>query len=59
MLRALGISSVKLLTNNPSKVAGLESAGVAVVERVAHHMPTNPHNADYVATKQARSGHIV
>ena len=58
MLRALGIDAVRLLTNNPGKVAGLERAGIAVVERVAHHMPVNPHNADYLATKRARSGHL-
>ena len=52
MLRALGIDEVRLLTNNPAKVAGLEAAGIAVVERVAHHMPVNPHNADYLATKK-------
>ena len=53
MLRALGVDRVRLLTNNPAKVAGLEAAGIAVVERVAHHMPANPHNADYLATKQS------
>ena len=58
MLRALGIDSVRLLTNNPGKLAGLESEGIEVVERVAHHMPTNPHNADYIATKKKRSGHL-
>jgi GTP cyclohydrolase II len=58
MLRALGIDQVRLLTNNPNKVAGLESEGIGVVERVAHHMPTNPHNADYIATKRKRSGHL-
>jgi GTP cyclohydrolase II len=58
MLRGLGIDRLRLLTNNPTKVAGLEAEGITVVERVAHHMPTNPHNADYVATKQARSGHL-
>ncbi len=58
MLRALGIDEVRLLTNNPSKVDGLEAAGIRVAERVAHHMPTNPHNADYIATKQRRSGHL-
>lgn len=58
MLRALGISEVRLLTNNPAKVAALEAAGISVAERVPHHMPTNPHNADYIATKQARSGHL-
>ncbi len=58
MLRALGIDRVRLLTNNPGKVAGLEGEGIEVVERVAHHMPTNPHNADYLATKRKRSGHL-
>ena len=58
MLRALGIDQVRLLTNNPNKVAGLEAAGVRVLERVAHHMPANPHNADYLATKRKKSGHL-
>jgi len=58
MLRALGIDRVRLLTNNPAKVAGLEREGIAVEARIAHHMPTNPHNADYIATKQSRSGHL-
>ena len=58
MLGALGIDEVRLLTNNPAKVAGLEAAGIRVAERVAHHMPTNPHNADYIATKKAKSGHL-
>ena len=58
MLRALGIDEVRLLTNNPAKVEGLEAAGIKVVERVAHHMPANPHNADYLATKQKKSGHL-
>jgi GTP cyclohydrolase II len=58
MLRALGIDQVRLLTNNPNKVAGLETAGIAVTERVPHHMPANPHNADYLATKRKKSGHL-
>lgn len=58
MLNALGVDAVRLLTNNPAKVEGLENAGVKVIERVAHHMPTNPHNADYIATKKAKSGHL-
>jgi GTP cyclohydrolase II len=58
MLRALGIEEVRLLTNNPAKVSGLEGAGIRVVERVAHHMPANPHNADYLAVKRTRSGHL-
>jgi len=59
MLRALGIDEVRLLTNNPNKVAGIEAAGITVAERVAHHMPANPHNADYLATKRKKSGHLI
>jgi GTP cyclohydrolase II len=59
MLRALGIDRVRLLTNNPNKMKGLEAAGIEVVERVAHQMPANPHNADYLATKRKRSGHLL
>ena len=59
MLLALGIHTVRLLTNNPNKVAGLEAAGIRVAERVPHHMPANPHNADYLATKRKKSGHLL
>jgi GTP cyclohydrolase II len=58
ILHALGIEEVRLLTNNPVKVEGLESAGIKVVERVGHRMPANPHNADYLATKREKSGHL-
>ena len=58
ILRALGIDEVRLLTNNPKKVAALEAEGIKVAERVAHHMPSNPHNADYLAVKRSRSGHL-
>ena len=53
-----GENDVRLLTNNPAKVAGLEASGIRVIERVGHHMPTNPHNADYLAVKRSRSGHL-
>jgi GTP cyclohydrolase II len=59
MLRALGITEVRLLTNNPNKVKGLEAAGIKVAERIMHQMPINPHNADYLATKRKRSGHLL
>jgi GTP cyclohydrolase II len=59
ILRALGIEEVRLLTNNPAKVDGLRNAGIRVAERVGHHMPANPHNADYLATKREKSGHIL
>ncbi len=58
MLRALGIDRVRLLTNNPAKETGLEAAGIAVAEQVPHAMPANPHNADYLATKRRKSGHL-
>jgi GTP cyclohydrolase II len=57
MLTLLGQEQVRLLTNNPAKVAGLEAAGVRVVERVPHHLPPNPHNERYLATKRDRTGH--
>ena len=59
MLRALGIDEVRLLTNNPNKVEGLKAAGIKVADRVAHQMPANPHNADYLATKRKKSGHLL
>lgn len=58
ILHALGIDRVRLLTNNPAKVEGLRRAGISAVERVGHTMPANPHNADYLATKREKSGHL-
>ena len=58
VLRKLGIEEVRLLTNNPRKVEALEREGIRVAQRVAHHMPANPHNADYLAVKKAKSGHL-
>jgi GTP cyclohydrolase II len=58
ILRKLGIAEVRLLTNNPRKVEALQAEGIRVAERVAHHMPANPHNADYLAVKKAKSGHL-
>ncbi|MBY8829067.1 GTP cyclohydrolase II [Hephaestia mangrovi] len=57
MLQLLGQDRIRLLTNNPAKVAGLEAAGITVVERVAHKLPPNPHNERYLATKRDRTGH--
>lgn len=58
MLKYLGFASVRLMTNNPDKVAALVRFGVEVVERVAHSFPTNPHNEAYLATKKAKAGHL-
>nr|WP_230206603.1 GTP cyclohydrolase II [Novosphingobium sp. Gsoil 351] len=59
MLELLGAGPIRLLTNNPAKVAALEGAGVTVVERVPHALPANPHNRRYLATKRDRSGHLL
>jgi len=59
MLALLGVHEVRLLTNNPAKVAALEAAGVAVIERVPHHLPPNPHNRRYLETKRDRAGHLL
>ncbi len=57
MLRLLSVEQVRLLTNNPEKVAGLEAEGVAVVERLPLKITANPHNAHYLDTKRDRTGH--
>ncbi|MBT2186451.1 GTP cyclohydrolase II [Sphingobium nicotianae] len=57
MLDLLGIGQVRLLTNNPAKVAGLEAAGVTVAERLPLALPSNPFNERYLATKRDRTGH--
>lgn len=59
MLDLLGVPAVRLLTNNPAKVAALEAVGVTVSERVAHQLPANPHNARYLDTKRDRTGHLL
>ncbi|MGF1608643.1 MAG: GTP cyclohydrolase II [Kiloniellales bacterium] len=58
MLRLLGFRAVRLLTNNPAKVAGLQRCGIAVKERVPHSFQSNGHNAFYLATKAERGGHL-
>jgi len=57
MLELLGVERVRLLTNNPQKVARLESAGVRVTERVPHIVGIDPENERYMATKRDRTGH--
>jgi GTP cyclohydrolase II len=59
MLRQLGFSQVRLLTNNPSKVSQLEEYGIEVAERVAHTFKSNEHNERYLAVKAEKSGHIL
>ncbi len=59
MLRSLRVQSVRLLTNNPEKVAQLEHYGVSIVERVPHVMKANAHNQFYLQTKADKSGHFI
>ncbi len=58
ILRKLGFSSARLLTNNPKKVAMMESCGLQVTERVPMRVGETPENRDYLATKVAKSGHL-
>ena len=58
MLKSLGISSVRLLTNNPAKVAALVRHGIAVAERVPHRFPANNHNEPYLKAKARGLGHL-
>ncbi|MAC32023.1 MAG: GTP cyclohydrolase II [Haliea sp.] len=58
MLRHLKIQKVRLMTNNPRKVAAMEENGVEVVERVPLHCDSNPHNEKYLLTKGAKLGHL-
>jgi GTP cyclohydrolase II len=57
MLRQLGFTRVRLMTNNPDKVAALTRCGITVVERVPHVFPTNSHNERYLHAKATRHGH--
>ncbi len=57
MVRALGVRSVRLLTNNPRKLDGLREHGIPVEGRIPLVMPANRHNASYLLAKQKRSGH--
>jgi GTP cyclohydrolase II len=58
VLKLLGVASVRLITNNPAKVAALESAGIAVVERVSAEVEPQESFAGYLRTKQEKMGHI-
>ncbi|MBP1805295.1 GTP cyclohydrolase II [Rubellimicrobium aerolatum] len=59
VLKALGFDAVRLLTNNPRKVRRMEEAGVRVAERVPLRVGLNDLNAAYLATKAAKSGHLL
>ncbi|WP_281426352.1 bifunctional 3,4-dihydroxy-2-butanone-4-phosphate synthase/GTP cyclohydrolase II [Paenibacillus agaridevorans] len=59
ILRDLGITKMRLLTNNPRKITGLEGYGIEVVERVPIQMEASADNLDYLRTKKAKLGHLL
>ncbi|MDP3262291.1 MAG: GTP cyclohydrolase II [Tabrizicola sp.] len=58
ILRRMGFSQVRLMTNNPRKIAMMEGCGLTVTERVPLHVGQTPENKAYLATKAAKSGHL-
>ncbi|MFZ0803538.1 MAG: GTP cyclohydrolase II [Terriglobales bacterium] len=58
ILKALGVSQVRLLSNNPDKVAALERGGIKVIERVPCEVSASPHSEDYLKTKKEKMGHL-
>jgi len=59
ILRDLGVGKMRLLTNNPKKIVGLEGYGLEVVERVPIEMPATRRNRAYLATKRDKLGHLL
>ncbi|CAB4338161.1 unannotated protein [freshwater metagenome] len=55
----LGLSSIRILTNNPKKIHGLEGYGLSVSEQIPIEQASNEHNADYLETKRRRMGHTL
>ena len=58
MLKALGVQRVRLMSNNPEKVAALERAGIQVVERVPCEVQPSAHTEQYLRTKKEKMGHL-
>jgi 3,4-dihydroxy 2-butanone 4-phosphate synthase / GTP cyclohydrolase II len=59
ILLDLGVGKMRLMTNNPKKIIGLEGYGLKVVERVPIEVPPNAENVDYLRTKQQKMGHLL
>ncbi|MDK2861707.1 MAG: 3,4-dihydroxy 2-butanone 4-phosphate synthase / cyclohydrolase, partial [Thermodesulfobacterium sp.] len=59
ILRDLGIKQIKLMTNNPRKIIGLEGYGMKIVERVPIEIPPRPENYNYLKTKKEKLGHLI
>lgn len=59
MLRQLGVTQVRLISNNPEKVAALEKAGIKVVERIPAEVEAYEHSQNYLRTKKEKMGHLL
>lgn len=59
MLTLLGVSHIRLLTNNPEKIRVLKQAGIEITERVPLEVGENPNNEHYLATKVSKMGHLL
>jgi len=59
ILRFLGVSSVRLMTNNPEKIKAVESANICISERISAEVLVSPHAARYSATKRDKMGHLI
>ncbi|SPC24130.1 GTP cyclohydrolase II [Cupriavidus oxalaticus] len=59
LLHQWGVTSVRLMSNNPLKAAALEKAGIRVNEQLRHIVPSNAENEKYLATKRTRMGHLL
>jgi 3,4-dihydroxy 2-butanone 4-phosphate synthase/GTP cyclohydrolase II len=55
----LGLKKLRLLTNNPKKIVGLEGYGLEVVEQVPIRVKANRHNKKYLDTKKKKMGHLI
>ena len=55
----LGLETIRLLTNNPKKIVGLEGYGLKVVEQLPISVEPNPHNERYLETKKSKMGHLL
>ncbi len=59
ILADLGVRKIRLLTNNPRKVVGLDGYGMEIIERIPIRSTANPHNAHYLSTKKKKMGHLL
>jgi 3,4-dihydroxy 2-butanone 4-phosphate synthase/GTP cyclohydrolase II len=59
ILADLGLKTIRLLTNNPRKIVGLEGYGLKIVEQIPIRMKPNPHNMKYLSTKREKLGHLL